>query len=57
VLGFVGLKMIGEFLGMDVPAELSLGVVIALLSGGVGLSMFKQEDEEDGTDGEAKNEA
>lgn len=57
VLGFVGLKMIGEFLGMDVPAELSLGVVIALLSGGVGLSMFKREDEEDGTDGEAKNEA
>lgn len=57
VLGFVGLKTIGEFLGMDVPAELSLGVVIALLSGGVGLSMFKREDEEDGTDGEAKNEA
>ncbi|KAJ1469413.1 integral membrane protein TerC family-domain-containing protein [Baffinella frigidus] len=45
VLGFVGLKMIGEFAGLDVPAELSLGIVIALLSGGVGLSLFKKPED------------
>jgi len=42
VLGFIGLKMIFEFFGMHVPTELSLGVVITLLSGGISLSVWEK---------------
>uniref|UniRef100_A0A7S4NWD4 Integral membrane protein TerC n=1 Tax=Guillardia theta TaxID=55529 RepID=A0A7S4NWD4_GUITH len=51
VLGFVGLKMIGEFMGMDTPEEISLGVVVSMLSAGVAASYWKNSqkdgDEED----------
>ena len=47
VLGFIGVKMIAEFFGFNVPTEVSLGVVITLLSGGVGLSLLNQEDDDE----------
>ena len=43
VLGFIGLKMVAEYFGIEVPTELSLGVVMTLLSGGVGLSLLDKE--------------
>jgi hypothetical protein len=45
VLGFIGVKMVAEFFGILVPTELSLGVVLTLLSGGVGLSLYDKEEE------------
>merc|ERR1712125_33388 len=48
VLGFIGSKMIAEYLGYCVPTEIALGVVATLLSGGIGLSILnKKEEEED----------
>jgi len=41
VLGFVGAKLIGEYFGFEVPTIASLGVVTTMLSGGVGLSLWK----------------
>jgi TerC family integral membrane protein len=48
ILGFIGAKMIGEYFGFEIPTEASLGVVLSLLSGGIGLSLWEQakEDEE-----------
>lgn len=43
VLGFIGLKMIVEFFGLPIPTELSLGVVITLISGGICLSVWEKE--------------
>ena len=43
VLGFIGLKMIAEFFGLPIPTELSLGVVMTLLSGGICLSIWEKE--------------
>ena len=40
VLGFVGFKIIAEFLGLNVPTDLSLGIVGAILSIGVGTSLL-----------------
>lgn len=45
ILGFIGAKMIAEYFGIIVPTEISLGVVMALLGGGVGLSLLEQEEE------------
>ena len=45
VLGFIGPKMVGEFLGYTVPTELSLAVVATLLSGGVVASILDKTDE------------
>ena len=45
VLGFIGSKMVGEFLGYTVPTELSLAVVATLLSGGVVASLLDKTDE------------
>jgi len=45
VLGFIGIKLIIEFFGIDVPTTLSLGVVITMLSTGVILSLQEQEQE------------
>jgi predicted tellurium resistance membrane protein TerC len=42
VLGFVGGKLIGEYFGYQVPTVASLGVVITMLSGGVGASLYKK---------------
>jgi predicted tellurium resistance membrane protein TerC len=46
ILAFIGSKMIAEYFGVEVPTELSLGVVITLLSGGVGLSLLEEGKEE-----------
>lgn len=46
VLGFIGAKMIVEYFGFEIPIEAALGVVIILLSGGVGLSLWKKRKEE-----------
>mmetsp|Transcript_2282 Transcript_2282/g.2738 ORF Transcript_2282/g.2738 Transcript_2282/m.2738 type:complete len:447 (-) Transcript_2282:231-1571(-) len=40
VLGFIGSKMVAEYFGIHIPTELSLGVVLTFLSGGIGLSVF-----------------
>lgn len=45
VLGFIGSKMVGEFLGYSVPTELSLAVVATLLSGGVVASLLDKTEE------------
>lgn len=45
VLGFIGLKMVVEFFGVEVPTIYSLGVVATMLSGGIGLSLWKKNKE------------
>jgi predicted tellurium resistance membrane protein TerC len=47
VLGFIGSKMVAEFFGVEVPTEVSLGVVATLLGGGVGASLLDKSDEEE----------
>jgi predicted tellurium resistance membrane protein TerC len=42
VLAFVGAKLGAEYFGYDVSTGLSLGVITALLSGGVGLSLYEK---------------
>jgi len=42
VLGFIGSKMVAEYFGIYIPTELSLGVVLTFLSGGVGLSIYSK---------------
>ena len=40
VLAFVGLKLVADIVGgVEVPTLVSLGVVVAALGGGVGLSL------------------
>lgn len=46
VLGFIGSKMVAEYFGILVPTEVSLGVVLTFLSGGVGLSIFTKNQKE-----------
>jgi TerC family integral membrane protein len=43
VLGFIGYKMVLEYFGICIPTDLSLGVVLTFLSGGVGLSIYSKE--------------
>ena len=47
VLLFVGVKMIVEFLGINVPEELALGVVVSLLGGGIVASKVAAGGSED----------
>ncbi len=42
VLGFVGGKLIGEYFGYQVPTITSLGVVVTMLGGGIGASLYKK---------------
>merc|ERR1740133_850493 len=44
VLGFVGVKLGAEVLGVEVSSALSLGVIVATLGGGVGLSLLASEE-------------
>lgn len=46
VLGFVGLKLGAEVAGLEVASNLSLGVIVTVLGGGVGLSLQKREQDE-----------
>jgi predicted tellurium resistance membrane protein TerC len=52
VLAFVGIKMGLEFYHIEVPISASLGVVVSILGGGIGLSLLKQRfwpnEEEEG---------
>ena len=52
VLLFVGIKMIVEFLGVNVPEDLALAVVVSTLGGGVAASKYlpKSQDGEAGDD-------
>jgi len=52
VLGFIGGKLIAEYLGVAISTELSLGVVITMLGAGVAASILDKEDsiEEDAID-------
>jgi predicted tellurium resistance membrane protein TerC len=45
VLGFIGSKMIAEYLGYIIPTNISLIVVATLLSAGVGLSVLDQQQQ------------
>lgn len=45
VLGFIGCKMVAEFFGVEVPTIYSLGVVATMLTGGVGLSLWKRSND------------
>lgn len=45
VLGFIGSKMVAEYLGFHIPTEAALGVVTSLLATGVGASVWEQEQE------------
>uniref|UniRef100_A0A7S0HY79 EF-hand domain-containing protein n=1 Tax=Hanusia phi TaxID=3032 RepID=A0A7S0HY79_9CRYP len=42
VLGFVGLKLVGEYFGFELPEQASLSVVIGLLTAGVGASIYEK---------------
>jgi len=48
-LGFIGGKLIAEYFGVCISTELSLGVVVTMLGGGVAASILDQ-DEEDAID-------
>lgn len=43
VLGFIGAKMILEYLGYSIPTEAALGVVLTCLGTGVGLSVREKQ--------------
>ena len=46
-LGFIGSKMVAEYFGVDVPTEVSLGVVATLLGTGVRASLLDKSDDDD----------
>eukprot|EP00747_Dinoflagellata_sp_TGD_P210479 gnl/TRDRNA2_/TRDRNA2_83741_c0_seq1.p1 gnl/TRDRNA2_/TRDRNA2_83741_c0~~gnl/TRDRNA2_/TRDRNA2_83741_c0_seq1.p1 ORF type:complete len:688 (+),score=134.12 gnl/TRDRNA2_/TRDRNA2_83741_c0_seq1:69-2066(+) len=49
ILGFIGVKMVAGFGGMDISTPVSLTIVAGLLAGGVGFSLaFPEEPSEDG---------
>ena len=50
VLGFIGAKLIAEYVGISISTELSLGVVVTMLGGGVLASILDKEEEEDAID-------
>lgn len=47
VLGFIGSKMIFEFYGLEISTQLSLAVVASVLGGGIGLSVYKKQQDEE----------
>ena len=54
VLAFVGFKLVADIVGgVEVPTLVSLGVVVAALGGGVGLSLaFPPEEPAAGSEAE-----
>jgi len=44
VLGFIGGKLIAEYFGVCISTELSLGVVVTMLGGGVAASILDKEE-------------
>ncbi len=47
VLGFIGGKLIAEYFGVHISTELSLGVVVTMLGGGVAASVLDKEESSD----------
>ena len=47
ILGFVGAKLGAEYFGVEVSNELSLGVIVTMLSSGIGLSLALKENDEE----------
>jgi len=47
VLGFIGFKLIGSFFGAEVSTAASLGIVVTVLSGGIGASLLLPSGESD----------
>ena len=47
VLGFIGAKLIAEYFGIHISTELSLGVVVTMLGGGVAASILSKEESND----------
>lgn len=47
MLGFIGSKMIAEYFGFVIPTEAALAVVATLLSGGIGLSVYENRQNEE----------
>lgn len=45
VLGFIGGKLIAEYFGINISTELSLGVVVTMLGGGVAASVLDKEED------------
>jgi len=53
VLGFIGAKLIAEYFGFNISTEVSLGVVVTMLGGGVAASVLDKDEsstEEDSVD-------
>ena len=46
VLGFIGTKMIAEYVGFVIPTAIALGVVATLLGSGIALSVWEREKAE-----------
>jgi len=53
ILGFVGIKLAAEYFGLEVGTVQSLSVIISLLGGGIGLSLYKNNLKKE--DGEESN--
>lgn len=51
VLGFIGGKLIAEYFGVSISTELSLGVVVSMLGGGVAASILDKGDDETAEEG------
>jgi predicted tellurium resistance membrane protein TerC len=46
VLGFIGSKMIAEYLDFIIPTNIALLVVATVLSTGIGLSIWEQQQQQ-----------
>ena len=46
VLGFIGSKMIAEYMDFIIPTNIALLVVASVLSTGIGLSIWEQQQEQ-----------
>lgn len=46
VLGFIGSKMIAEYLGFILPTAVALGIVATLLGSGIALSVLERSREQ-----------
>ena len=49
VLGFIGSKMIAEYMDFIIPTNIALLVVATVLSTGIGLSILEQQQNHDPT--------
>ena len=54
VLGFIGSKMIAEYLGFEIATEVALAFVATILSGGIGLSIWSRDQKQDEAAAEAE---